>query len=196
MDICTIIQRQHDEQRTLFSYLEEWDRDDTEGLGALWTRLAILLETHAEAEEKFFYPHLLTLGTGGADAPDAEHEVEDALEDHNSIRDAVRRAEKEEVGSEEWWKAVVDANVANSTHMGEEERQDLLDFRQQASLQLRHDIAVDFLRYEAQKAAEGITPRNKDPKAWIDRHDDAKAAAGDRAEDAPKESLQASETEG
>lgn len=195
MDICQIIQRQHDEQRTLFSYLEEWDRTDTEGLGAVWKRLAILLETHAEAEEKYFYPHLLTLGTGGADAPNAEHEIEDALADHNSIREAVRRADAEEVGSEAWWKAVVDANVANSTHMGEEERQDLLDFRQQASLQLRHDIAVEFLRYEALKAAKGITPQDKDPQEWIDDHDDTDAQASDRAGDAPTKSLQASETE-
>ncbi|WP_462418766.1 hemerythrin domain-containing protein [Kytococcus sp. Marseille-QA3725] len=195
MDICQIIQRQHDEQRTQFSQLEEWDPKDIEGLGAMWRRLAILLETHAEAEERYFYPHLLTLGTGGADAPDAEHEIEDALEDHNSIREAVRRADAEEVGTEAWWKAVVDANVANSTHMGEEERQDLLDFRQQASLQLRHDIAVDFLRYEALKTADGITPRDKNPEAWLARHDDAEPAASDRAGNAPEESLQASETE-
>ena len=68
MDICQVIQAQHDEQRTMFAVLEEWPRDDTEGLGAVWERLVILLETHAEAEELHFYPELLALGTGGADA--------------------------------------------------------------------------------------------------------------------------------
>ncbi|WP_374928308.1 hemerythrin domain-containing protein [Kytococcus sedentarius] len=196
MDICSIIQRQHDEQRTQFAQLEEWDRDDTEGLGALWKRLVILLETHAEAEEKYFYPHLLQLGTGGADAEDAAAEVDDAIDDHNSIREGIRRADAQEVGSEAWWTAVVDTNVANSTHMGEEERQDLADFRQQASLQLRHDIAVDFLRYEALKAAEGITPQDKDPQEYVEKHSGGTPKASDRAGDAPQESLQASETEG
>ena len=78
MDICTIIQRQHDEQRTQFGYLEQWPRDDVKGLGAVWQRLAILLETHAAAEEKHFYPQLLALGTGAADAGGAtEHQRAD-----------------------------------------------------------------------------------------------------------------------
>ncbi len=157
MDICQVIQAQHDEQRTIFAVLEEWPRDDTEGLGAVWERLAILLETHAEAEELHFYPELLALGTGGADADSVDEEVEDAIGDHNSIRDGIRAAAKAKVGSEEWWTAVVDTNVANSKHMGEEERQDLADFRQQASLDLRHELAVKFLRFMALKAATGIT---------------------------------------
>ena len=124
MDICEIIQHQHDEQRRQFAELEQWPRDDTEGLGAVWERLVILLETHAEAEELHFYPELLALGTGGADADSVDEEVEDAIGDHNSIRDGIRAAAKAKVGSEEWWTAVVDTNVANSKHMGEEERQD------------------------------------------------------------------------
>ena len=54
MDITEIIAHQHEEQRRMFAYLEEWPRDDHEGLAAVWTRLAILLETHAEAEERYF----------------------------------------------------------------------------------------------------------------------------------------------
>lgn len=170
MDITEIILRQHDEQRRAFSALEEWPRDDREGLAAVWERLAILLETHAEAEELYFYPELLKLGTGGADAESVDEEVEDAVKDHNEIRDAIRAAGEHEAGSDEWWTAVVDANVHNSDHMGEEERQDLADFRQQASLELRHEIAVKFLRYEALKAAKGITPENKDPEEYVEQH--------------------------
>ena len=91
--------------------------------------------------------------------------------------------------------AVGAANIVNSKHMGEEERQDLLDFRQQASLQLRHDIAVEFLRYEALKAAEGITPRDKDPQEYVEEHSGGTPKDSDRAGNAPDESLQASETE-
>ncbi len=142
MDITEIILHQHVEQRRMFAMLEEWPRDDHEGLAALWTRLAILLETHAEAEERYFYPELLKLGTGAADAESVTEEVEDAVKDHNEIREAVRKVGDAETGSDEWWTAVIDANTHNSDHMGEEERQDLADFRQQADLQLRHEIGV------------------------------------------------------
>lgn len=170
MDITEIILDQHDQQRRLFAQIEEWPKDDLEGLDALWKRLAIFLETHAEGEERHFYPHLLRKGTGAADADDGtvEGEVEDAIKDHNKIRDAVRRAHAATVGSDEWWQAVTDADVANSDHMGEEERQDLRDFRDHASLQQRHDIAVEFLRFEALTAAQGITPIDKDAEDYVE----------------------------
>lgn len=168
MDITEIILQQHDQQRRMFAQLEEFPSDDTEGLAALWTRLEILLETHAEAEELYFYPELLKIGKGAADADSVAEEVEDAVSDHNEIREAIRAASKSDAGSKDWWQGVSDANVANSDHMGEEERQDLTDFRRQASLELRHEIAVKFLRYEALKADKGITPIDKDPDTYIE----------------------------
>ena len=168
MDITEVIAHQHEEQRRMFAMLEEWPRDDHEGLAAVWKRLEVLLEVHAEAEERYFYPELLRLGTGGADAESVDEEVEDAVHDHNEIRKGVRRVGRCRTGSDAWWTAVVDANVHNSDHMGEEERQDLADFRQRASLELRHEIAVQFLRYEAQRWAGGITPQDKDPERYVD----------------------------
>lgn len=147
--------------------LEEWPREDTEGLAAQWKRLEIFLETHAEAEELYFYPELLKIGTGGADADSVEEEVEDAVKDHNDLRKAIRKVGRCKTGSSAWWTAVTDANVYNSNHMAEEERQDLADFRQRASLELRHEIALAFLRYEAMKAATGIMPEDKDPEAYV-----------------------------
>ena len=167
MDITEIIAHQHAEQRSMFAMLEEWPRTDTEGLAALWKRLEILLETHAEAEEKYFYPELLKLGTGGADADSVDEEVTDAIKDHNDIRKAIRKVGRCRTGSAAWWTAVTDANVYNSNHMGEEERQDLADFRQQSTLELRHEIAVAFIRYESVKAATGITPTDKDPERFV-----------------------------
>lgn len=167
MDITDVILHQHAEQRRMFAVLEEWPRDDTEGLAALWKRLEIFLETHAEAEERHFYPELLKLGTGGADAESVDEEVEDAVKDHNDLRKAIRKVGRCKTGSTAWWTAVTDANVYNSNHMGEEERQDLADFRQRASLELRHEIAVAHLRFQAMKAATGITPQDKDPQGYV-----------------------------
>lgn len=195
MDITEEILRQHDEQRRAFAALEEWPRDDAEGLAAVWHRLTILLENHAEAEELYFYPEVLALGTGAADAPDAQEETEDAIDDHNSIRDAIRRAGRAKTGTDEWWKAVIDCNVANSEHMAEEERQDLADFRQQAGLQLRHDIAVKFLRYEALKGATGIKPVDKDPEEYVHENSGGSAAEAKRSAGPQQRSHAASETE-
>jgi hypothetical protein len=170
MDITDEILHQHGEQRRMFALLDEFPRDDVEGLAAIWTRLAIFLETHAEGEERFFYPELLKVGTGAADADSVGEEVEDAVKDHNEIREAVRKASRLEAGSDAWWDAVTEARIANDDHMAEEERQDLPDFREHAGRDLRHDIAVQFLRYEALTAATGITPVDKDPEEYVEKH--------------------------
>jgi hypothetical protein len=193
MDITEIIQHQHEEQRRGFAQLEEWPREDRDGLGAMWGRLCILLETHAEAEERYFYPHLLDLGTGAADADSADEEVQDAVKDHNSLRAAIARATAASVGSEEWWTAVVDANTENSDHMGEEERQDLADFRQQAGLGLRHDIAVQFLRFQAEHAATGIRAEDKDPQEYVETRS---TGTGEGRKPGAGESLEASPSTG
>ncbi len=192
MDITQIIEHQHAEQRRMFAMLEEWPRDDSEGLAAVWTRLEVLLETHAEAEERYFYPELLRLGTGAADAESTEEEVKDAVKDHNDLRKAIRKVARCRTGSAAWWTAVTDANVYNSNHMAEEERQDLADFRQRASLELRHEIGLQFLRYEALKAATGVPPKDKDPDAYVRSR--TKAAASPTAKKAARKAAAAATT--
>jgi hypothetical protein len=167
MDITEVILHQHEDQRRLFAVLDEVPTSDTETLAAVWKRLAIFLETHAESEERYFYPELLRVGTGAADAQSVTEEVKDAVKDHNEIRDAVEEVGKHPTGSDEWWAAVMEAEIANSDHMAEEERQDLVDFRRHTSLELRHDIAVKFVRYEALKAATGVRPVDEDPDKYV-----------------------------
>ncbi|SFC64959.1 Hemerythrin HHE cation binding domain-containing protein [Nocardioides terrae] len=170
MDITELILFQHHEQRRQFALLDEVERGDVETLAAVWRRLAVLLEVHAEAEERYFYPEVLRLGHGGPgseDGPGAE--TEDAIKDHNDIRDAIRKVAAATVGSEEWWAVVREAREANSEHMAEEEREDLADFRQHADLQTRHDIAVRFATFEARHWA-GLEPVDKDPGAYVAEH--------------------------
>ena len=166
MDITELILTQHHEQRRAFALLDELVGDTT-ALAAVWERITILLEVHAKAEELFFYPRLLDVGTGGGDADSAEDETEDAIKDHNEIRDAIAEAAKHEAGSEQWWKAVRSCEEENSDHMAEEEREDLVDFRQHADLQTRHDIAVQFIVYENQHAVRGIPLENEDPEQYV-----------------------------
>ena len=128
MDICELILSDHHEQRRMFALLDDVDPADTATLGVLWTRLAAMLEVHAQAEELFFYPELLKLGERLHTDAEVE-ETEDAIGDHNDIRDGILAAQEAEVGSDAWWKGVNDAREANDEHMGEEEHEGLADFR-------------------------------------------------------------------
>ena len=169
MDITEIILTQHAELRRLFALLDEFDPSDAEGLAPVWERLAILLEVHARAEEKFFYPALLRMGTGAGGEDSAASETKDAIKDHNEIRDGVREAARQEIGSDQWWSAVSKTREANSDHMAEEERADLADFRRHVDLKTRHDIGIDFVAFEARHSS-GTAARNQDPEAWVSEH--------------------------
>ncbi len=166
MDITDLILNDHHEQRRLFAFLDEIDRSDTEALTAIWGRLKVLLDVHAAAEERLFYPRLLQIGTGGGGEDSAASEVKDVIKDHNEIRDAAAKVEQFDAGSRDWWDAVVATREANSDHIGEEERQDLADFRHHATLQERHDIAVAFLTFESQHVT-GIEAVDKDPDRFV-----------------------------
>ena len=171
MDITQLILDDHAEQRRLFAIIEQIDHTDIEALTKVWGRLSAFLDVHAEAEERFFYPQLLKLGEGANDAEDGtvEGETEDAIEDHNKLRDAVKAVDKYPVGTGAWIEAVGQANVVNSKHMGEEERQGLTDFRRNAPVQTRHDLAVQFAVFEAEHIL-GVKPVNKDPETYIEQH--------------------------
>jgi hypothetical protein len=166
MDITQLILDDHHEQRRLFAILEQVDRTDTGVLSAIWSRLAAFLELHAAAEEEIFYPSLLQVGLGGRRATGVEAETLDAIHDHNEIRDAVTEVARHQVGTDAWFAAVAGANLANSDHMAEEEREGLTDFRRLAGLQRRHDLAVAFAAYEARNYA-GVPAVDKDPEAYV-----------------------------
>ncbi len=170
MDITQLILDDHHEQRRLFAMLEQLEPRDTRSLTAIWTRLATFLEVHAEAEERLFYPALLHVGEGAGGKDNADDETEDAIRDHNQIRDAVRAVGEHAVGSDGWYDAVAAANEANSDHMAEEEREGLTDFRRHAGLQRRHDLAVAFAAFEAVHVT-GVEPVDKDPKTYIAEHE-------------------------
>ena len=182
MDITQLILDDHHEQRRLFAILEQVDRSDTETLGAVWDRLAAFLELHAAAEEEIFYPALLRVGIEARRAGTAEDETLDAIHDPNDIRDAVMSAPGHPVGSDEWFASVTAANLANSDHMAEEEREGLTDFRRLASLQLRHDLGVAFVAYEARHYA-GVPPVDKDPGEYVHEEEERQGLLDERLPD-------------
>lgn len=169
MDITQLILDDHHEQRRLFALLEQIERTNTTGLAFVWSRLATLLEVHAEAEERHFYPELLKVGEGAGGRENAEDETEDAIADHNEIRAAVAKVGAHRPGSNEWHEAVDAANRANSKHMGEEEREGLTDFRRNTSADARHHLGVAFITFMT-KHNDGVEPVDKDPEAYIEQN--------------------------
>jgi hypothetical protein len=165
MDITQIIVDDHAEQRRLFALIDQLTSRDRAALKAVWFRLRALLDTHARAEELFFYPELLKLGRG-ADGESPRDETRDAIKDHNEIRDTAAVVDNQEVGSSQWFAAVAAANKANSDHMGEEERQGLTDFRCHADLALRHRLGVEFIQFESEHLT-GVRPVDLDVDAYV-----------------------------
>jgi Hemerythrin HHE cation binding domain len=166
VDITQLILDDHHEQRRLFAVLEQIDPADTGTLSAVWARLAAFLEVHAAAEEAIFYPELLRVGRRANRLGATEEETLDAIGDHNEIRDSIAEVAKHAVGSDEWLAAVAAVNQANGDHMAEEEREGLTDFRREATVQRRHDLAVAFAGYEARHVT-GVQPVDRDPQAYV-----------------------------
>jgi hypothetical protein len=161
-DITALILDDHAAFRRGFARLD--DAEGSEQLGAVWEALALHLEIHAEAEERILYPHLLKQ----VSREDAVEETDDAIRDHNKIRDAIAAAKGQPVGSEAWWAAVWDARRENSEHLTEEEDEVLPDFRRHAGRQLRLELGEQWLVfYGEHPSGRGLTFTDKDPQRYI-----------------------------
>ena len=166
MDITELILDDHREQRRLFAILEQIDRADTGVLSAIWDRLASFLELHAAAEEAIFYPALLQVGLAAHRAAGVEERPSTPSTTTTRSGTRLRAAAAIRWVPTSGSAAVAAANLANSDHMAEEEREGLTDFRLVAGLQRRHQLAVSFAAYEARNFA-GVPAVDKDPAAYV-----------------------------
>lgn len=162
-DITRLVLLDHETLRRQFA-----DLDDAQASGELpaivaaWAPLAALLDLHAEAEEAVFYPPLLAVGAN------AEAEAEDAIVDHNKIRDAVRDAADREPGSEEWWEAVGRARTENGKHIAEEEREALPDLRLHSDVATLDALGRRWMEFRARhERPPDIHAVDKDADAYI-----------------------------
>jgi hypothetical protein len=162
-DITALILDDHAAFRRGFARLD--DARDPAELLAVWEALALHLDIHAEAEEAILYPHLVRHGDDGAE------EAEDAVGDHNKIRDAVAESKLHEAGSDAWWAAVRRARRENSEHLAEEEDEALPDFRRHAGVELRAELGARWLRfYGEHKNGRNLRFLDKDPAAYVQEH--------------------------
>jgi hypothetical protein len=164
-DITQLILDDHEWFRRRFAELDDLRAEGAEpsALRAVWRPLADLLDVHAEAEERIFYPQLLRKG-----ANDPEEETLDAIGDHNDIRDAIRRADAAAVGTAAWWAGVNAARAANTEHMAEEEDDALADYRRNSDAAARRELGRAFLQFKAtHRTAAAVDTSDKDPEAYV-----------------------------
>jgi hypothetical protein len=162
-DIIDLILDEHGDFRRRF--VELWDlrhSGNTGALAAAWQPLANLLEVHASAEEEIFYPVLLKRGSD-----EAPEETNDAVGDHNELRDAIRAASGFETGSDAWWHAVFECRKANDEHLAEEERDVVPDFREHSDEALRSRLGAKWVAFPEHRSARGISGEDIDPGEYI-----------------------------
>lgn len=166
-DVCDLIVDEHEELRRRFAEMDTMRAEPSEPsqLERVWAVLAAKLEVHASAEEAIFYPRLLKEGRRG------EEETSDAIDDHNQIRDAIRRASACRPGTEDWWGAVLAARAANSDHMAEEEREAIPDFRVNAPSGQRAEMGTAWIEHENVHAGgRAVDTADKDKDSYLSRH--------------------------
>ncbi|MGI8668131.1 MAG: hemerythrin domain-containing protein [Jatrophihabitans sp.] len=164
-DVTSLIMDDHEWFRRQFARLD--DARTPEDLRAVWEPLAQRLETHAAAEETIFYPALLSQGV----QDEAVAETEDAISDHNKIRDAIAEAGRHQVGSPTWYEAVGQARTENSEHLAEEEDEGLPDFRKHASDELRERLGGLWVQfYASHPGGLGVSGEDVNPQQYLDEH--------------------------
>ena len=161
--IDVLIRQEHELIRRSFAAIEQ--SGDAGELAERWQELADLLEVHASVEELLFYPELL------ADVPNSEEETEDAVGDHNEIRDAVTAVARHETGSDAWWEALRNAREVNAEHLDEEERDVLPPFADNVDAEHREALGMRWLElHEQHDGARGLSGEQKDPEQYVEEH--------------------------
>ncbi len=162
-DITALILAEHEAFRRAFTEIEQ--TDDAAEAGRRWRELADQLEVHAAGEEEVFYPELLS------EVDDSEGETKHAVKDHNEIREATRKVDDHEVGSDAWWEAFREAREATVEHLGEEETDVLPPFQDEVPEAERTELGMRWLQFlEQHEGAKGLSGEEKDPDAYVEEH--------------------------
>ena len=161
-DITVVIEREHDALRQHFRSLDRGAGEQE--LEQAWRSLVQLLEVHASAEEVLLYPDVVRAVDDGAE------QTEDAVRDHNGIRDSVRAVDRYAAGSDSWWAAVELARRVNDAHLHEEEREVLPSLRRSMDRHRREELGQQWAAFHAEhQQAQGLSGDATDPQAVIEQ---------------------------
>ena len=110
-------------------------------LARTWQELRGLLDLHTQAEEEICF--IALFGPG----PEAAAQMREAVADHEDIREAVREADLQPIGSVAWWRPVTAIRQAASHHIVHEERGPLAAFADSAAPALRGELGRQWLSF-------------------------------------------------
>jgi hypothetical protein len=162
-DITVLIRSEHDAFRRAFTEIESLT--DPGELATRWRELADQLEVHAAGEEEVFYPALLKK------VGDSEGDTVHAVKDHNEIREATRKVDDHEIGTDAWWEAFREAREATVDHLGEEETDVLPPFQEEVPEDKRGELGLAWMKFlEDHESAQGLSGEEKDPQEYVEAH--------------------------
>jgi hypothetical protein len=114
----------------------------------VWHRLTELLATHFEAEEEISYLPMFKV------CPHPAKRRQDALADHDDIREAVDEASLHAVGSAQWWRSVRAALTATAEHIDREENELLAECLPKLTRSQRRILGRQWLAFIAARARD------------------------------------------
>jgi len=149
-DVIDVILADHARIRRLAEALDRCAASQSGGMaaGAVWTRLAEVLEAHMAAEEEIAYLALFRHGDGGGMM------MRGAAADHADVREAVREAALDQAGGRAWWRAVNAAVRIIDDHMACEERAVLPALGRRAGPAERSVLARRWAAFTAARARD------------------------------------------
>ena len=163
-DIVVVIEREHDALRQQFRSLDRGDSGAE--LEQAWRALVQLLEVHASGEEVVLYPNVVRAVGDGVE------QTEEAVRDHNDIRDSIRAVDRYTPGSDSWWAALELARRVNEAHLQEEERDVLPSFRRSMDRGGREDLGRQWaVFHEEHQQARGLSLDHTAPEVVVEQED-------------------------
>lgn len=157
-DVVELILEDHEEFRRRFAHVRALT--DPTQIRERWGPLRALLEVHADAEEAVVYPALGRSGDEGAE------ETQDAVHEHNEIRDAIGETEEHEPGTELFLLALRQVEAANDHHMAEEEQEFLPAFKEQFDAKVRDKLGSRFIEFKRDHEAQAAVT-HRDPERYL-----------------------------
>lgn len=144
-DVIQLIQADHQRICTLLDALEDLRRYRAAGvmvsLARTWAQLRGLLDLHTEAEEEICF--IIPFGPGA----EAATQMREAIADHEDIREAVREADLQPLGSAAWWRPVTAIRPLASLHIVCQEQGPLAAFADRAAPGLREELGRQWLSF-------------------------------------------------
>jgi hypothetical protein len=157
-DVIELIMAEHRRIRRLCEALDDAARWSGETgpawvLTSVWQRLAILLDAHTRAEEEICYLPMFgsRLGTAAL--------RQQAVADHDEIREAISEACLQPAGSRLWWGAVRAVLDTTAEHLDREENGPLADCLPRLTINQRRELGRQWSAFMAAWRRSALVPR-------------------------------------